>query len=155
MNRQAGVTLIELAVTIAVLAILCALSTPNMIAWRNQARINGAAMEVLSIFQGARMEAVKRNSKVWVYFDDRADRYLIHVDDGTGGSRGDGVQDEGETVTEGRMPAGISVASVTRSPVDFNSRGIAHFGTTITLSDNGGRRRRVVVSPSGHSRIGF
>jgi len=155
MRREQGFTLLELSLAIAVLGFVCALAAPNIIAWRNRARIDGAALRVLSIFQEARIQAVKRNAPVWVYFDSEQNRYRIHFDDSAGSGRGDGLQDEDETVIRGEMPAGIYLASVSRSPVDFNSRGIPYFGTTVTLADKGGRRRRIIVSPSGHSRIDF
>lgn len=145
--------MLELSLTIAVLGIVCALAAPNIVAWRNRARIDGAAAKVLAIFQEARIQAVKRNAPVWVYFDGEQNGYRIHFDDSSGSGRGDGLQDEDETVLRGELPTGIYLASVSRSPVDFNSRGIPYFGTTVTLRDHGGRRRRIIVSPSGHSRI--
>ena len=153
MDRHAGLTLVELTMAMAVFAVLCALVVPNMISWRNRAYMNAAAMTVLAVFQDARLQAVNRNARVWVHFDTARHRYRVHIDDGGGEGRGDGVQNADETVIMDHLPPGVSVASVTRNPVDFNSRGIPYFGTTVTLTDQGHRRRRVILSPSGNSRV--
>jgi type IV fimbrial biogenesis protein FimT len=153
MNRHAGLTLIELAVTIAVFAVLCALSVPQMISWRSRARMNDAALKVLALFQNARMLAVKENAGVWVYCRASGNSCDVFVDNGPEECRDNGLQDAGEPVVRGVLPPGVTIEHVTRSPLKFNSRGIPYFGTVVRLADGGGRRKQVVVSPSGHSRI--
>jgi len=68
-TRSGGFTLLELMVTLAVVAILAVAAVPSFEASRQRAAIKGAGDQVLSFWNQARFEAAKRNSlvKVGVY----------------------------------------------------------------------------------------
>jgi len=59
-----GFTLIELMVTIAVLAVVLAVGFPNFVALINSNRLTGAANDLVGDIQYARTEAVRRNARV-------------------------------------------------------------------------------------------
>ncbi|QWP79014.1 GspH/FimT family pseudopilin [Lysobacter sp. K5869] len=63
-ERQAGVTLMELLVALAVAATLLALAVPSFIATINRSRLAGGANELVVSLQTARMEALRRNASV-------------------------------------------------------------------------------------------
>lgn len=63
---QQGFTLIELMVTIALLAILLALATPSFTSIINSNRLASHANEFVASLQTARMEAVRRNTRTVV-----------------------------------------------------------------------------------------
>lgn len=65
-RRSAGFTLVELMITVAVMAILAAVATPAMQALIANGRQTGAASELTAAMQVARSEAVRRNSRVTV-----------------------------------------------------------------------------------------
>jgi len=60
-RRQAGLTLIEIIIAVAVLAILTTLAVPSYRAWIQNSQIRTAAESILNGLQTARAEAVKRN----------------------------------------------------------------------------------------------
>lgn len=63
-NRgQRGVTLIELLVTLSVLAILLVAATPAMEGLINSNRLRAAANETIAILQSARFEAIRANRR--------------------------------------------------------------------------------------------
>ena len=62
--RQHGVTLIEIAITVAIAGILMALAMPNMTAWLNNSKIRTAGDTLLSGLNLARTEALRRNATV-------------------------------------------------------------------------------------------
>lgn len=68
MNNQKGFSLIEMMVTIAIIAVLSGIAIPNAISWRSNAQLNSAAREVLADFQRAKSEAIKRNRDVEISF---------------------------------------------------------------------------------------
>ncbi|MCY1294680.1 Chthon cassette protein D [compost metagenome] len=64
--KSTGFTLIELMVTIAVLAIIVSIAAPAMGDFIVRQRVSSRASELLSTLALARMEAIKLNSKVVV-----------------------------------------------------------------------------------------
>lgn len=69
MNRAKGVTLIELMVTIVVLAILASLAIPSFQAMIEKRRLITAAEAIYSDLQFARSEALKRSHDMKVTLD--------------------------------------------------------------------------------------
>ena len=66
-RTQSGVTLIELLVAIAVLAILLALAAPSFADLAERSALRGAADNVVGVVAAAREEAIKRDQ--WVRVD--------------------------------------------------------------------------------------
>lgn len=61
-----GFTLVELMVTLAVIAILAVVAMPSMTAVINNSRLSGQAEELVASIQLARAEAVRRNARVTI-----------------------------------------------------------------------------------------
>jgi type IV fimbrial biogenesis protein FimT len=59
-----GVTMIELAVAIAIVAILAAIAAPNMSSWIKNLQIRTGAEAILNGLQLARVQAVQRNTSI-------------------------------------------------------------------------------------------
>lgn len=70
MNRPQGFTIIELMVTIAVLAILAAMAIPSFTDMMERQRLINATEAVYSDLQNARSEAVKRSQQIVVSIQD-------------------------------------------------------------------------------------
>ncbi|MBW1720254.1 MAG: GspH/FimT family pseudopilin [Deltaproteobacteria bacterium] len=68
-HRQAGFTMVELMIVIAVIAILSAIAVPNIINSLPNYRLKAAARDMYSNMQKARMQAVKENGNIVVIFD--------------------------------------------------------------------------------------
>jgi type IV fimbrial biogenesis protein FimT len=68
-HRQAGFTMVELMIVIAVIAILTAIAVPNIINWLPNYRVKAAARDLFSNMQKARMQAVKENKNIVTRFD--------------------------------------------------------------------------------------
>ena len=78
-RRNEGFTLTELMVIIGIMVIAAAITLPNISGWRASAKLNGAARDLASNFQVAKMEATKRNSVCAVTFNITVDDRLIDV----------------------------------------------------------------------------
>ena len=63
-NRKKGFTLVELLITIALMAVISALAAPSFQALIKKYKIALEARRVLATLNFTRMEAVKRNSLV-------------------------------------------------------------------------------------------
>ena len=65
-KHPGGFTLIELMVTLAVLAILLAAAIPAFVDFRERAAVRGAGSELVSFWANAKMEAIKRDVPITV-----------------------------------------------------------------------------------------
>ncbi|MFP5344533.1 MAG: GspH/FimT family pseudopilin, partial [Gammaproteobacteria bacterium] len=64
-----GFTLVELMVSVAVLAILLAIGIPAFQSTLDKRRLTGAAEQLYADLQFARSEAIRQNKRVTVYFN--------------------------------------------------------------------------------------
>src|SRR5690625_1849031 len=65
-RRSAGFSLVELMITIAVLAVIIAISAPSFTGVFNNNRLTARANELVASLQSARSEALRRNAPVVV-----------------------------------------------------------------------------------------
>ncbi|MDL2268404.1 GspH/FimT family pseudopilin [Desulfosarcina sp. OttesenSCG-928-G17] len=157
-NRRGrlGFTLLEMMIVIAVIAIVSAIVIPPMISWMGRTRLNSAVMEIVSLIQKARIEAVRRNTEVVVLFDLENNAYTSFVDDGQdGGIACNGIQDGAERfLHQGRLPGGVIFSSVSlglgRNKVSFNARAIPKLGGgPIVLTSSQGRTATIRLGSGG------
>lgn len=131
-----GLTLIELMVTIAVLAIVLAIGVPSFQGAMNSSRLSSAANELTSALHLARSEAIKRNRTVLLCRsenltscadDAQWNGWIVFVD-----TDGDGVVDVGEDIIK---TGTVSVPLVMRA-----SPGISSRSQMVTFLPNGTAR---------------
>lgn len=67
-HQQKGFTLVELMVTIGIVAIMATIALPNMSSWVARNRVKNRAEQVATLFRFARSEAVRLNKPVRVGF---------------------------------------------------------------------------------------
>ncbi len=126
MKQTKGFTMIELIVTLAVLAILIGIAIPSYNSLMPRYRLNGAARLVATDLMRARMQAVKLSTNVTVTFNSSTDSYTI-----SGGSYS-------ETFNIKSKYSGVELAS-SENPV-FHPRGTLTNTdpVTVTLSNSSG-----------------
>ncbi len=137
---EAGVTLVEITVTLAVLLIGTMLAVPAYLQWTAKAELKQAATEVGSTMTLARVAAMSRNTTVTVSLAMEAGRIQVE----TGG-------------LFPPSPMGRSITGFTPDPftdVAFSSLGlrvlpIGNAPVLITLTNDHGLTFSVVVSSSG------
>lgn len=136
--RAAGFTLIELMVTIAVLAIVVAMAVPSFQSLTNSSRLTSTANELMAALQYARSESLRRNVRTtvcqsstgttcsttatwpgWIVFTD-LDR--------------DDVPDAGEVMRVGVVSAPLQIensGAITSNRFSFRPDGMARSGSTL------------------------
>jgi type II secretion system protein H len=153
-SRQAGFTLVELMIVVAILAILAAIAVPNFIGSLPRQRLAKATRNLISDMQWVRQQAVTTNRPWQINFDTAADRYrIVDSADGIWGNGDDvtvrtvNLADYGSGVRYG-LSSGITAnwndtaltAGSQQTTVTFNSRGLpsgsAERSTFLTNADN-------------------
>jgi prepilin-type N-terminal cleavage/methylation domain-containing protein len=162
-DGEAGFTIVELMVTVAVIAIIAGLTFGNM----NTAgyKLKTAARTLKAKMQQARLLAVKENCPVYLDFDFNDDSTLDHgytlwrdingngtYDDATGDNNGDGVTDadDEERVETITLQDTIGYGHVAAADGGPDLPVGTSFGDGITYSGD-----RLRCSPSGTSSSGY
>ena len=105
-NRNAGFSLIELLIVVAILAVATAIAVPSVQQWVSKSRIKSEARKLVVEMRKAKSEAIKRGQVVGIRFTagtGAAGSYLVFID-----TDGDLLFDVGEqSITQGNMPAGV------------------------------------------------
>jgi prepilin-type N-terminal cleavage/methylation domain-containing protein len=158
-SQNGGFSVVELAVAIAIAAILAGFALPSFVSWQNSSRLRGAAVNLVGDLEMAKIRAIRENSQVVAQF--RAEGYTIFVDNGAGGgTAGDWVRNGAEPFVQDRqLPGGVTVdlASLTLADdrLRFNGKGQppdVAAGETIPLQNKVGRKS-VTLSRLGTVRI--
>jgi type IV fimbrial biogenesis protein FimT len=152
-QRNAGFTLIEMMVALAIGGILTAMAVPSINAIRDTYRLRSAAQDVFMALQKARMGAVKENNQFLVSFSGAT--YTSHND-----LNNNGVQDAGEPLTTHNLANDMPDLDVGwtgiggAAGVTFAPNGTAPSVGTISISDgNSMNTKNIRISPAGIIQI--
>ena len=135
MMNQKGITLIELVVVMAIIAIGAALTTPNIGGWLPSYRLRSATRDVVSIMRVAQIKAVSNNTQYQAVFNPGNSTYVLQYRD-TGGN----WVDEGSTLT---LPTGVNfVTTLVGDTATFSPNSTATDGN-VTLNNTKGATKTV------------
>ncbi|UCF95506.1 MAG: GspH/FimT family pseudopilin [Desulfobacterales bacterium] len=157
MWKDAGFSILELVVTIAIFATLSAIALPNVISWRGNTTLRGAVNNLKGDLEYAKLSAVKENA--WVVINLHENHYEIFVDDGAGGGAVDWIRSPGETLLRNRrLWSGVTIdlgaTTLLNNRTRFNGRGLpddSNLGS-IVMAGTGGNRS-ITLNRIGRIRI--
>lgn len=142
--NNSGFTMVELVVTIAIIAVLATFAVPAYNEMSQNAMVRTATDSIVTGLQTARAEAVKRNEQVQFDFTTGSGWSVTVVNDGTVISTR--AQSDGSS-------ANVTVATNIAGPYVFDGMGLLTTGALTVNVDNsaltGARNLRVVVGAGG------
>ena len=167
MGSEKGFTLVELTIVIALIAVVSAIAVPNIVVWRQNAELRGAARDLLSDIQLAKITAIERNKYCAITFNQSPPGYMIYVDanenlqyDGGdesvksvllstyGTTSYDSSQGGGDGLTFSNPSNAVAFAP------DGLPKSLSGFGSgTVSLKNDQNKTTSVVVSSAGNVRI--
>ncbi|MGD9058168.1 MAG: GspH/FimT family protein [Desulfobacterales bacterium] len=129
-RRNSGFTALELATTIAIVAVIAALAMPPYLQWNRARRLEGAVVNLTADLEMAKIRAIRENAFVVVTFGTNSYSMFIDTGDGVGGPP-NWNQDSGEQqILNREMPAGVQIDTgslsfpLNNDKMRFNGRGI-------------------------------
>jgi prepilin-type N-terminal cleavage/methylation domain-containing protein len=142
-RRQAGFTLVEIVLVVAIIGIITALATPTFLGYYQGAQLRVAAEQVVTFLNQGRQMAITQNGSICVHIASTAMHY--HLGSCAGAIWiGPGTDAAGDIA----LPAGITVA--TAPDVIFNYLGGNTTGTTYAITHAPSNKSvKVVVALSG------
>lgn len=150
-KHSKGMTLIELMITIAILAVVAAIATPSLSNFINSNRLTGVANNLNATLISARSEAVKLKTDVTVapVSGSWSNGWTVSYVDG-----GATV----ELLNQGKLSKSLSLGSSSSTgSVVFDLTGYSkssHWGTSgVVFCDKNNNGRKVDVSASGSSKV--
>jgi type IV fimbrial biogenesis protein FimT len=152
MNKK-GFTLVEVAVTLSILAIMATIAIPTYISWLPKHRLQISARQIYDDLNLAKMEAVRRNTDVCITFSLANNNYKVFVDansDGTYTSPGDTILKNNVALENGVT---ISNTTFTGGTIGFNNRGMATNTGRADLTNPTGIKMRINVITTGYISI--
>ena len=147
---QKGVTLIELVVVLAIIAIGTALVVPKIGAWLPHYHLKCATRDIVSTMRTAQMRAISTGIQYRVNFNTDevgvANSFILQRNSGGEWSNDGAVQTlpAGITMDIDQMPAGRAL---------FNPNSTATAGSTIVRNTKGMQNRISITSATGRVRI--
>ena len=163
MKKNSGFTLLEVMVTVGIIAIVSAIAIPSVISYLPKHRMSGGTRDIYSAMQYARMRAVKEKTRVVISFNIGTDSYTVFIDDGrgVGGIANNNIADGTETIKTGQMPVGVDMLPSTSFSggvprTRFNARGLPNgTGGSVDLQSlqDATLFRQVVLRISGNPVI--
>jgi type IV fimbrial biogenesis protein FimT len=157
LKKESGFSLLELMIVLAMIAILAGVGIPGFISYRNNAKIQGAGVNIQSDLQLGKIRAIKENAFVVMLFTTNG--YTMFVDNGA--AAGNWVREGDERMlAERTMPAGVFIdlgeTTLASNRIRFDGRGLPRDlagDETIVVEDVRGQQRRIVVNLVGRITV--
>jgi prepilin-type N-terminal cleavage/methylation domain-containing protein len=148
-RRQAGFTLVEVLLAVAIIGIISAIATPMLLSYYQGAQVRVAAEQVTTFLNQGRQLAITQNGPVCVHISQTAMHYHL----GTCGAGATWIGPGTDAAGNFPVPAGITLSPLNAN-VSFNYLGGTIAPATLTITHTASEQMaNVVVALSGRVSI--
>lgn len=165
MKKNTGFTAFELAVSMAIIAVIAALVLPPYLQWLRGHRLRGAVINLRGDIEMAKIRAIRENDFVVVSFAQNS--YTIFLDNGKPSGVAQDWDPEGESIIKTRtLPAGVefnlALLKFSNEPLTsndnitrFNGRGLPDriSGATDIPLYNQSKSKKLTINRLGHMSV--
>ncbi len=163
MDKSSGFTVVELLVTVAIIALVAAIAVPDFIGWLPDYRLRSATRDLFSNFQKAKLTAIKRNVNTAVCF--HVSGYVMFVDADIDFEKDSTEEAITQVDWEGyqSISADPNIMTFDKSSgqpcIAFRPTGIpadhggGFAGGTTPIKNSNGKTRKVIISQAGFIRM--
>lgn len=157
-SKQAGFTLVEMVIVVALLAILASFAIPSYQNMVQDSMVRNAASSIQTGIQLARGEAVKRNASVQFDLRGTDSAWTVCLSPAVAGAcpnPDDATTIQSKDAGEGSS-SNVDVATSAAGPLVFNAFGVLTSGAvtvTVENSDGTARELQVQVGAGGSSKV--
>jgi prepilin-type N-terminal cleavage/methylation domain-containing protein len=124
MRKNSGFTAFELAVSLAIMAVIASLTMPPYLKWLRGHRLRGAVTNMMADLEMAKIKGIRENSMVAVQFCQ--DRYTIFKENGD--TNYSCAAAGREVYRDRKLPAGVNIdlgnVTFVNNRTRFNGRGL-------------------------------
>ena len=152
MHKNSGFTMIELMITIAIIAVLAAVAIPNMITWRSGTKLQGAVENLRGDLQWAKLKAVQENGFVTVLFLPGGSSYEIFKDININGVLEPALDERLYRRRDLSSGVSINLGGTNfggNGYVTFNNRGFPVDSGVVAVDSSGGDGRNINLNRLG------
>jgi len=149
-----GFTVVELIVTIGIIAIISAMALPNMGGVIKEYKLRNAARQMVSSLQRVKLRAIKENRDAQIKLQQDAGTGLFYYELFIDANDNDTV-DAGEAFERVDLDENLTISSNFANDIfGFTSRGMPSDGNgTITIKLNENRKVEIAINAVGNVRV--
>jgi len=145
-DRKRGITLIELVVVMAIIAIGAVLLAPSIGSWVPNYRLRSAARDIVSTLRTAQMKAISVNTTYQVSFAPGSGTYVLQYQTTAG------FVNEGAVQT---LPPGIVISGITfpGNNAQFNTNSTSSTGSITLINTKGSSKQISLTTATGRVNV--
>jgi type IV fimbrial biogenesis protein FimT len=161
MRKNAGFTTYELMVTIAIMAVIAAITMPPYLKWFRASRLRSAVSSFTADIEMAKTEAIRENA--FVVLELGANSYTMFFDtgDGGGGAPNWTLDTDERKILSREMPPSVHIDTaalnlpIVNDKVRFNSRGLPEdiFTPQIVKITQANTERQITINRLGNINV--
>jgi len=153
-RRQAGFTLVEMMIVVAIIAIIAAIGIPSLSRMMPRVKLANNSRTLANEIAGLRMQAIAQSTEFRMVFDTDNDRYTLERANGAGWTLFSTTKTEGTDMTSasGFTPDSnvLIIASNGTASVPLNSQAAIVLETPFSPpATSGALRKQIVVQATG------